>query len=96
MAEKQYIEAQQLLDDSFKLGLQILESGFRPDYIIGVWRGGTPVGIAVQEILDHLGIKTIILPFGLLLIMASTSKKKSSASTVWSMSPGRPTGKMSC
>ena len=31
---------------------------FRPSFIVGVWRGGTPVGIAVQEILDHLGVET--------------------------------------
>lgn len=56
--EKQFINAQQLLDDSFSLGLQILESGYVPHFIIGVWRGGTPVGIAVQELLDYFGIET--------------------------------------
>ena len=30
---KTYIDAQQLLDDSFALGLKILESEFLPDYI---------------------------------------------------------------
>ncbi len=58
MEEKQYVSAQELLNDSFKLGLEIFQSGFRPSFIIGIWRGGTPVGIAVQEILDHLGVKT--------------------------------------
>ena len=29
----------------------VLESGFEPDYIVGVWRGGAPVGIAIQELL---------------------------------------------
>ena len=56
MAEKQFIKAQELLDDSFRLGLKVLESGFRPDFIVGVWRGGTPVGIAVQELLEHYGV----------------------------------------
>ena len=56
--KKQYLTAQELLIDSFELGLRIFKSGFRPSFIIGVWRGGTPVGIAVQEILDHLGVKT--------------------------------------
>ena len=55
---KQYIEAQQLLDDAFRLGLAVLESGFRPHFIIGVWRGGTPVGIAVQELLEYFGVNT--------------------------------------
>jgi hypothetical protein len=56
MAEKQYINAQSLLDDSFRLGLKVLDSGFRPDFIVGIWRGGTPVGIAVQELFEHYGI----------------------------------------
>jgi hypoxanthine phosphoribosyltransferase len=56
--EKRYLTAQELLLDSFELGLRIFKSGFRPSFIIAVWRGGTPVGIAVQEILDHLGVKT--------------------------------------
>jgi hypoxanthine phosphoribosyltransferase len=58
MDEKIYLNAQDLLNDSFELGLRIFKSGFRPSFIIGVWRGGTPVGIAVQEILDLLGVKT--------------------------------------
>ncbi len=56
--EKQYISAEQLLDDSFRLGVQILESGFRPHFIVGIWRGGAPVGITVQELLDFFGIHT--------------------------------------
>ncbi len=56
--DKRYISAQELLNDAFALGIRVFQSGFRPSFIIGVWRGGTPVGIAVQEILDHLGVKT--------------------------------------
>lgn len=55
---KVYISAQQLLEDSFKLALAIYESGYRPDYIVGVWRGGAPVGIAVQELLHVLGVES--------------------------------------
>ncbi len=65
MADKTFVTAQSLLDDSFRLGLKIMEDGFHPDYIIGIWRGGTPVGIAVQELLnyhgspsDHIAIRT--------------------------------------
>jgi hypoxanthine phosphoribosyltransferase len=58
MTAKLYISAQQLLEDSFKLGANIYQSGFKPDFIVGIWRGGTPVGIAVQELLDYYGIKT--------------------------------------
>lgn len=62
---KRYISAQQLLDDSFNLAIKVLESGYKPNFIAGVWRGGTPVGIAVQELLtyfdipsDHIAIRT--------------------------------------
>lgn len=63
--DKHYITAQQLLQDSFALAMAIFESGFKPDFIAGVWRGGAPVGIAVQELLqllgtqsDHIAIRT--------------------------------------
>ena len=56
--EKVYIGAEELLADSFRLAEQIYKSGFRPNFIVGVWRGGTPVGIAVQEYLDFAGVDT--------------------------------------
>jgi hypoxanthine phosphoribosyltransferase len=58
MVEKKYIQAQELLEDSFRLGIQILKDKFRPNFIVGIWRGGTPVGIVVQELLDYFGIET--------------------------------------
>ena len=54
--EKIYISAESLLRDSFELGIRILESGYKPSYIVGVWRGGTPIGITVQEILEYYGV----------------------------------------
>ena len=63
--DKLFIQADELLSDSFKLAWQVYESGYRPNYIIGVWRGGAPIGIAVQEFLDvlrvpsdHIAIRT--------------------------------------
>lgn len=53
MTEKIYINSEDLLNDSFQLAQQILNSGFRPKVIIALWRGGTPIGIAVQEFIDH-------------------------------------------
>lgn len=58
MSEKLYLSAQSLLEDSFRLGAQIIKSNFRPSVIIAIWRGGTPVGIAVQEILNYFDIST--------------------------------------
>lgn len=55
---KTYITAQNLLESSFRLAHMIFEDGFRPDFIVGVWRGGTPVGIAVQEYFEYRGVTT--------------------------------------
>ena len=52
------LSAQDLLQDSFRLGLRVLESGFRPTMIIAIWRGGTPVGMAVQEIMAYCGVES--------------------------------------
>ena len=56
--KKTFIQADQLLEDSFKLAWNVYESGFRPNYIVGVWRGGAPIGIAVQEFLEVLGVSS--------------------------------------
>ena len=55
---KVVLSAQDLLEDSFRLGLDVLESGFKPTMIIAIWRGGTPVGMAVQEILAYCGVES--------------------------------------
>ena len=56
--EKIFVSATMLLQDSFRLAAEIYGSGFRPDFIVGIWRGGTPVGIAIQEYFDYVGVET--------------------------------------
>lgn len=63
--QKRYLSADELLNDSFALALQIIASGFRPDLILGIWRGGSPVAITVHETMefagwscDHIAIRT--------------------------------------
>ena len=56
--DKLFINSSDLLKDSFQLAWNVYESGFKPNYIVGVWRGGAPIGIAVQEFLSFLGIKS--------------------------------------
>jgi hypoxanthine phosphoribosyltransferase len=56
--DKNYIGANDLLKDSFQLAAMIHDSGFRPDFLVGLWRGGSAVGIAVQEGLDYFGVST--------------------------------------
>jgi len=55
---ERFINANELLRDSFQLAANIYEAGFRPDFLVGLWRGGSAVGIAVQEGLDYFGVKT--------------------------------------
>lgn len=55
---KRYLDAQTLLEDSFRLAAEIVASGFRPTFMIAVWRGGAPIGAAVQEFLSFAGIET--------------------------------------
>ena len=55
---ERFVVADDLLRDSFHLATNIFEAGFRPDFLVGLWRGGSAVGIAVQEGLDYLGVKT--------------------------------------
>ncbi|MEL7539057.1 MAG: phosphoribosyltransferase family protein [Pseudomonadota bacterium] len=56
LMQRTFITADDLLLDSFRLAARIYESGFRPDLLIGIWRGGSAVGIAVQEALEYFGI----------------------------------------
>jgi len=56
--EKTFISAESLLKDSLELGRMIVRSGYRPTFLVGLWRGGAPIGIAVQEVLDYHDIPT--------------------------------------
>jgi len=58
MVEKTYLDAQQLLEDSFQLAANVYRSGFRPTFIVAIWRGGAPMGIAMQELLAYRGIES--------------------------------------
>jgi len=58
MTEKLFISAESLLADSFELGARVLASGYRPSLLVALWRGGAPIGIAVQELLEHRGVST--------------------------------------
>ncbi len=56
--QKTYITARELLESSFKLAHDVYSDGFRPQFIVGIWRGGTPIGIAVQEYFEYKGVNT--------------------------------------
>lgn len=58
MTTKTYLSADRLLEDSFRLANLVFDSGFRPTHIVGIWRGGAPIGIAVQELLEYRGVRS--------------------------------------
>lgn len=55
---RRFLTEAELVEDAFRLGVQVFESGFRPNFIVGLWRGGSTVGIYVQECLQTLGVAT--------------------------------------
>lgn len=56
--QKLFITAESLLRDSLTLGRQVVDSGFAPTVLVAIWRGGAPIGISVQEVLEYHGITT--------------------------------------
>jgi hypothetical protein len=62
VTKKLYLSANQVLEDSFELGTHILTKDFKPDLVIGVWRGGASVAIAIHELLTRAGINSDHFP----------------------------------
>ena len=58
MSGKVFVSAESLLRDSMELAMRIVRSGFRPTFLVALWRGGAPIGITVQEVLEYHGIQT--------------------------------------
>ncbi|GLS90142.1 hypoxanthine phosphoribosyltransferase [Psychromonas marina] len=56
--KKIFLDEDSLIEQSFELATQIMASDFKPTFIVGLWRGGSSVGIYVQECLQTLGVKT--------------------------------------
>ncbi len=54
---KLYLSADQLMIDSFMLAKKIWDSGYRPDYIVALWRGGTPPGMVIHEYFRYRGLE---------------------------------------
>jgi uncharacterized protein len=56
-ADKHFISAESLLRDSLELGMRIVRGGFKPSFVVALWRGGAPIGITIQEVLEYHGIQ---------------------------------------
>ena len=53
---KIFIDARTLMLESVRLARAIWDDGFRPDFLIGIWRGGTPPGILIHEYFRLRGV----------------------------------------
>lgn len=47
--DKHYLSADGYLRDVWRLADKVRKSGWRPDFLIALWRGGAPVGVALHE-----------------------------------------------
>jgi hypothetical protein len=63
--EKRYLDAAELLRDSWELARRVYASGWHPTHLVGLWRGGASVAVAVHEwlafhgvVADHCAIRT--------------------------------------
>jgi uncharacterized protein len=59
---KIFLTADDLLLQSFRLAEMIYDSGYRPDLICGVWRGGASVAVAVHEYFSWHGVVADHIP----------------------------------
>ncbi len=44
------LDPDEYLADCFRLAKKIWDDGYRPDFLVALWRGGTPPGIAIHEL----------------------------------------------
>ena len=49
ITDKRYLSGDEYLRDTWRLAAQVRESGWQPDILIALWRGGAPVGVAMHE-----------------------------------------------
>ena len=53
--KKLYLDASEYQRDIWRLAAAVRKSSWKPDYLVGMWRGGTPPAIAVHEFLKVTG-----------------------------------------
>ena len=64
--DKHYLTANEYHQDTWKLAAEVRMSGWKPDILIALWRGGAPVGISVHEFfkvtgwnVQHIPLKSV-------------------------------------
>lgn len=60
--DKVYVDAREYLRDSWRLAKAVLDSGWKPDVLLALWRGGAGAGVSVQEFLKVKGISPRHMP----------------------------------
>ena len=55
---KVFVDEESHILDSYRLGEKIFTDGFKPTFIVGLWRGGSAVALVVQECFAYLGVPT--------------------------------------
>ena len=53
--EKHYLSGNEYLHDMWRLAAKVRKSGWKPDILIALWRGGAPVGVAMHEFFKMVG-----------------------------------------
>lgn len=53
--KKHYLTANEYQRDMWTLAAAIKKAGWKPDFLVGLWRGGAPVAIAVHEFFKATG-----------------------------------------
>lgn len=56
MTPKEFIDPATLVAESFAFARAIYDSGYRPDVLLVLWRGGAPVGMVLHEYLVYKGL----------------------------------------
>ena len=59
---KHYLAANDFLRDVWRLAASVRKVDWKPDFLIALWRGGTPPGIAIHEFLKVSGWDVRHLP----------------------------------
>lgn len=62
MDKKHYLSANEYQRDMWRLAAAIKASGWKPDFLVGLWRGGAPVAIAVHEFFRATGWNVTHMP----------------------------------
>ena len=52
-----YLPARELLLDSFRLGVKMVHSGYKPDFLVALWPGGVWAGLGIHEVYKYFAKK---------------------------------------